>query len=214
MALGHVLPAAACGRGTLLPAFCEGDAPACETAEAEWQAARTPPSPLALRARRLSRSAEESTCWCPVHEPHRHADSLRLWPSRRASSHAGEGGVFAACPAAPLATDSRHALRRRRREPRASGAAARTGTGRSDSPPSPASAGRSGTVTSRNGYAVGERTGSGICSPHWPLPATCARVAGKAWRHPSLASPMQRSIGFPARSSSSHLSPSASRPVW
>ena len=44
----------------------------------------------------------------------------------------------------------------RRREPRASGAAARTGMGGSDSPLSPASAGCSGTVTSRNASAVSE----------------------------------------------------------
>jgi len=124
----------------------------------------------------------------------RHVGSFRLWPSRRASSHAGEGGVFAACRAAPLAPDSPHALRRKRREPGASGAAARTGTGGSDSPLSPASAGRSETVTSRNGCAVSELTGAGIRSPHWPRPATCARLAGKGWRHPSVALLMQRSI--------------------
>ena len=113
IALGHAAGAAACRRGTLLRAFCGGDAPAR-----------------------------------PFNQ--------------------------AACRAAALATDGPHALRRRRREPRASGAAARTGTGRGDSPPSPASAGRSGTVTSPNGCAVSEPTGSGVRSPHWPLPTTCA----------------------------------------
>jgi len=84
-----------------------------------------------------------------------------------------------------------------RRAPRASGAAARTGTGGSDSPLSPASAGPSGTVTSPNGYAVSELTGAGIRSPRGPLPTACARLAGKAWRHPSLVLLMQRSIAFP-----------------
>jgi len=153
-----------------------------------------PPSPLALRARRLSRSAEESACRCPAGKPRRHVGSFRLWPSRRASSHAGEGGVFAACRAAPRAPDSPHALRRRRRAPGASGAAARTGTGGSDSPLSPASAGSNGTVTSRTGYAVSELTGAGIRTPRGPLPPTCARLAGKGWRHLSLALLMQRSI--------------------
>ena len=115
---------------------------------------------MALRARRLSRSAEVSTCLCHSRRPHRHVDSLRLWPSRRASSDEGEDGVFAASRAAPLAADSPHVLHRRRREPPASGAAARTGTGRGESPLSPASAGCSGTVTSRNGYAVSELRGA------------------------------------------------------
>ena len=85
-----------------------------------------------------------------------------------------KGGVFAAWPAAALATDSPHSLRRRRREPGASGAAARTGTGGRDSPLSPASAGHRETVTSRNGYAVSEPAGAGIRSPDRPLPTACA----------------------------------------
>jgi len=63
--------AAACRRGTLLPAFCEGDAPARPPSQPDSQAAKTPPSPPALRARRLSRSAEQSPCLCPVHKPRR-----------------------------------------------------------------------------------------------------------------------------------------------
>jgi len=68
------------------------------------------------------------------------------------------------------------------------------GTGGSDSPLSPASPGSNGTVTSRTGYAVSELTGAGIRTPRGPLPSTCARLAAKGWRHPSLALLMQRSI--------------------
>ena len=131
---------------------------------------------------------------CHFRKPRRHVGSFTLWPSRRASSHAGEGGVFAACRAAPLAADSPHSLRTRRREPPASRAAARTGTGGGDSSLPPAPAGHSETVTSRNGYAVSELAGAGIRSPHWPPAATCARLTGKASRHPRLSLLMQRPI--------------------
>ena len=92
MALGEAVSAAACCRGSLVRAFCGGDGPVRAPGQADGQAARTPPSPLALRARRRSRSVEESARRCAVREPRRHVGSLALCAGRRAASGAGEGG--------------------------------------------------------------------------------------------------------------------------
>ena len=60
------------------------------------QAARTPPSPLPLRGRRLSKAVTESACRWPHRALHRHADSFTLRLSRSRSE--GEGGLAACRP--------------------------------------------------------------------------------------------------------------------